>query len=391
MWLRDAFLTYTAVVPDDTERRTAMFKDNKLRLLMTLVGFERLGLEDEIGASWIIPSDITAEELHHTVAVIRGHREKPIFQYGDEDPIPVEEMLRRKPTIRPRATYDDDDGLASSGDDFVVPTLVGPTTKKDALAELKKKRRRRRKSSASDDDDEGGISDTTREARKNARMARDREKYLKVKSTDFVRASDDETDEEADREFFRREEERRKGQAGKILETMRAGIVDGKKRKRGNDSEKLQKRRRSPSLDVSKSLDSHVQVESSDEDFFARPKGRKSNSQDDRPSPPSESDENVEDILKRSASGKKVPYTNTSSEDEATYTPISSQQGSQETGKDQGPDSMDAEDTSTSDQPNNRRHTLEVEEDSDDVSAPLAKTGRRREKVAIVESDNDSF
>lgn len=37
-------------MPDTSERRTAMFKDNKLRLLITLAGFERLGLEDELGA-----------------------------------------------------------------------------------------------------------------------------------------------------------------------------------------------------------------------------------------------------------------------------------------------------------------------------------------------------
>ncbi|KAL9595687.1 MAG: hypothetical protein Q9219_006283 [cf. Caloplaca sp. 3 TL-2023] len=231
--------------PDTEERRIAIFKDAKLRLLMTLAGFERFGIDDEPDATWIISSSLKARQLHETYEIIQKHRENPVMEYGKDDPVPAKEMLRRKPTARTkRAEYDDEpegDAAADESDNEFLfggggPTNTGPRIAAAALEQLKKKRRKRRKSSASDDEAAGSLDDETREHRRKAREAADREKRKKIKSAEFVHDSED--DEEADRIFFEREELRRKGQAKKVMEVLRAGMVDGKeKRKKSGKDE----------------------------------------------------------------------------------------------------------------------------------------------------------
>ena len=206
-----------------------MFKDNKLRLLMTLVGFERLGLEDEPDATWIVPSTISSATLQMTHAIVQNHSDNPVMQYGEDDPISAEDLLRRKPAIRARrAEFDDDsdgDGIVTDGEDEFLYPAGGPTNRKpDALAELKKRRRRRVNSGS---DDEGGLDDATIEKRRKARLLADLEKRRKIKSEEFVHDSDDEEDEERDREFFAREEQRGKVHAIKVLEALKIGDVAG--------------------------------------------------------------------------------------------------------------------------------------------------------------------
>ncbi|KAI4199465.1 MAG: hypothetical protein LQ350_004606 [Teloschistes chrysophthalmus] len=232
------------VKPDGEEGRIAMFKNARLRLLMTLAGFERLGIDDEPDATWIIPSALTARQLHETHDVIQKHGENPVLEYGDDDPIRAEDMLRRKPMEKARrAAYDDDEsgdgGIPDNDDDLFFPgggpTNTGPRTAAAALEQLKKKRRiRRRKSIDSDDEDDGmrGLDDETRERRRMAREAADLEKRRKIKSEEFVFSSDE--DEEADREFFAREETRRHGHAKKVMEVLREGMV-GQTGKRKSD------------------------------------------------------------------------------------------------------------------------------------------------------------
>ncbi|KAL9030985.1 MAG: hypothetical protein Q9196_000954 [Gyalolechia fulgens] len=238
------------VHPDTEERRIAMFKDAKLRLLMTLAGFERLGVDDEPNTTWVISSSITARQLHETHEVVQKYRDNPVMEYGDEDPVQAEEMLRRKPTSKPqRAEYDDEsdgDGIVSDGDnDFLFPaggpTNTGPRTAAAALEQLKKKRRKRRASAVSDDEVAGGLDEETREQRRKAREAADLEKRKKIMSAEFVYDSED--DVEADKLFFEREEARRTGQAKKVMEVLRAGLVDRKKKKRsdGEDGEEVNK------------------------------------------------------------------------------------------------------------------------------------------------------
>ena len=217
------------VTPDTDSLRSAVFKEARLRLLMTLSGMDRLGIEDEPNATWIIPSSLTSAELRRTHETIEQHRKAPVFEYGDDDPLSAEEMLRRKPTEKAKkAEYDDDsedDGIVSDNDadnEFLYP-FSGPVDRPNAhhkaLDALKAKRRKRRHSDSIEVDDE------TLEARRKARHKADLEKARKVKSTEFVRDSDDDSDEERDRAFFANEELRRKGQGEKIREAFAAGRV----------------------------------------------------------------------------------------------------------------------------------------------------------------------
>ncbi|MCJ1428586.1 Topoisomerase 1-associated factor 1 [Sticta canariensis] len=219
------------VSPDNEERRIAMFKDNKLRLLMTLAGFERLGIDDEPSTTWLIPSALSARDLSETQEIIERHRNNPTMEYGDEDPKTAEEMLRRAPTVRKRAEYDDDDsedgGILSNDEEDFLFRAGGPTEtnkKSAALARLKKKRRNRR--TVASGDDVGDISDDTREAKRKARLEADQEKKRKMKSKLLVRDSDDESDEDLDREFFAREEAIRRGQAERVREALQAGRIN---------------------------------------------------------------------------------------------------------------------------------------------------------------------
>ncbi|KAI4207594.1 MAG: hypothetical protein LQ348_000539 [Seirophora lacunosa] len=254
------------VHPDTEERRIAIFKDAKLRLLMTLSGFERLGIDDEPNATWIIPSSLSARQLHETHEAIQKHSVNPTTEYGAEDPIPAEEMLRRKPTASARrAEYDDDsegNGIVSDGDDDFLfpaggPTNTGPLTAAAALERLKKKRRKRRTSTASDDGGVGALDDETLERRREAREAADLEKRKKIKSDEFIYDSED--DVEADRIFFEKEESRRKGQAKKVMEVLRAGMVDRKKKRKSDDEDDEVKQK-------SKKKQRIVQSESESED-----------------------------------------------------------------------------------------------------------------------------
>lgn len=216
------------VTPETDSIRTAIFKEARLRLLMTLSGMERLGIEDEPNATWILPSSITSAELRQRHGIIERHRKNPVFEYGDEDPLSAEEMLRRKPAEKDkRAEYDDDsdDGIVSDNDaeDGLLFPFSGPVDRPNphqrALDALKAKRRKRRHSNPIELDNE------TLEARRKARAKADVEKARKVKSAEFIRDSDDESDEERDRAFFAKEEMRRKGQGEKIREAFAAGRV----------------------------------------------------------------------------------------------------------------------------------------------------------------------
>lgn len=248
--------------PDNEERRIAMFKDNKLRLLMTLAGFERLGIDDEPDTTWLIPSALSASELSETQHMIEKHRSNPTMEYGDEDPKTAEEMLRRAPTARKRVEYDDDsgdDGIVSNEEEDFLYQAGGPTetnSKSAALERLKKKRRNRRAIASGDDN--GGISDDTREARRKARLKADQEKKSKMKSKLLVRHSDDESDEDLDREFFAREDAIRRGQAEKVREALQAGKITalvGTQKRKGEAREESKSKRTRIDLTASDSED----------------------------------------------------------------------------------------------------------------------------------------
>ena len=250
------------VQPDDNERRLAMFKDNKLRLLMQLAGFERIGEDDEPDAPWVIPSGLNAALLQETFDIIEKYRKDPVMQYGEDRFIPAEEMLRRKTNVRPRAVFDDDsegDGIDSLGEEEFLFPVGDPTARKsDALDELKKKRRKRRNEAESGDDSD----DEARRAKRRARALAELEKRRKLKSDVLIHSSDEEDDEERDREFFANEEEIRKGHSLRVLEALKAardsqGREGSKKRKRGTVDDAENKKARL----------SGSELESEDEDF----------------------------------------------------------------------------------------------------------------------------
>lgn len=241
-----------------------MFKDNKLRLLMSLVGFEPLGVNDEPDATWIIPSSRPSEELSKSAQVVGQHERNPKLDYGDDDnPIGAQDLLRRKALHTPRAEYDDDsdnNGIVDDGEeDFLFPA-GGPTIhKSDALENLKKKRQRRRHKN---DEAESPTDEASRDLQRKAREEANIEKRRKIKSDLFVHDSDDEEDEERDRLFFAQEEERRRGQSTRVAEALRSGKMEGEeeggvnarkggKRKRkiggdGKESAKGKRRKSSP-------------------------------------------------------------------------------------------------------------------------------------------------
>lgn len=242
-----------------------MFKDNKLRLLLKLAAFERIGEDDEPDAPWVIPSSLTSAQLQETLDVVEKHRNHPVMQYGEGGFIPVEDLLRRKANIRPRAVFDDDsdgDGLDSLGEDEVLFPVGGPTVRKsDALAELKRKRPKRRVDAASGGESDGEVLRAKRKARALAEL----DKRRKLKSDVLIHSSDEEDDEERDREFFAREDEIRKGQSLKVLQALEAASENkdldvGRKRKRGNVDDAEKKKARLSGTDT-ESADEDLQME----------------------------------------------------------------------------------------------------------------------------------
>lgn len=279
--------SWAVITPDSEERRIAIFKDNKLRLLMTLAGFERLGIDEEPNATWIISSSISARDLEETQRIIEHHLKNPTYEYGDENPVSAKDMLRRVSAAKTRrAEYDDDsDGgaiVSNDEEEFLFPA-GGPTSRnrKSALKDLKEKRKRRTVTS----DDEGvGMDDETRALRREARRAADLERRRKIKSEKFVRDSDEESDEELDRGFFAREEEMRKGQAGKVLEAFKAGrvttIIEGRKRKSIDGDEGQRKRSK---LDSGLS-DSDIGISSDSDSLSPEPRRADASSASDKES-----------------------------------------------------------------------------------------------------------
>lgn len=180
-----------------------MFKNGHLRLLMKLVGIERLAptLDETPESTWVISSGITAEQLRESLDLVnKAEFSPPVF----EDNQSAEDQLRRKTAPRKRVVYDDDDdGLIDDEEGPLFP-MGGPTARKviDGDKAPKKTRRRRRK--GTDELDEVDDEALNEKARK--RRERELAKARKIKSELYVHPSDDETDNEWNEEFMAREE-----------------------------------------------------------------------------------------------------------------------------------------------------------------------------------------
>ncbi|KAK3299421.1 topoisomerase 1-associated factor 1 [Chaetomium fimeti] len=212
---------HATVRPDNDARRTAMFKNPHLRLLMKLVGLERLTptLDETPDAIWVIPGTVTADALKETLSLInKAEFTPPTFDDGEL----AEDQLRRKTAPRKRVAYDDDDNqdgindLINDGSDDDGTGMLfpagGPTARKrTALDEPPKKRRQRRRRAGSSDPDTAE-TDAQLEAKARARRKKELEKARKIKSDVYVDPREDDSDwegnKERDRAFFARETER---------------------------------------------------------------------------------------------------------------------------------------------------------------------------------------
>ncbi|PSN67338.1 timeless-domain-containing protein [Corynespora cassiicola Philippines] len=232
------------IKPDNQERRAAMFKDNKLRLLMTLVGMTRVGADNDPEATWILDSSLTSAGLQEALDLIRKYEFDPPTYEDGKGP---EDMLRSKAAAARRSTrrvdFDDDsdDGIDHDSDEDRGEYAVdGPTARKADGTRKKLTRRRRERTPVELDDEE-------RDRRATARREKELEKQRNVKSTMFVHDSDDEDwDDEKDAKFFANEELIRKLNQAK--NSMALGSVEPatKKRKADGSTKEVTKRRKTP-------------------------------------------------------------------------------------------------------------------------------------------------
>nr|KMM68681.1 mating-type switching protein swi1 [Coccidioides posadasii RMSCC 3488] len=239
----------TAVLPEDDGCRTAMFRNARLRLLMRLAGLERLD-EDVLGASWMIPSSVPSSNLKEYHELIEKHCESPAEDIDGVDP---RDLMRRKRTAadtnssRHEFTENVNFGSDSEGEDDGVLFPPNLPERSKALKTLKQRRRRRRRS---DDAEESGPDEAVLEARRTAREKNALERQRKIKSDLYVHASDDESDEEADIEFFAKEEMRRQAQARRVAEALETGMPENNTTKKKSKASAGRKRKVKPVLEL---------------------------------------------------------------------------------------------------------------------------------------------
>ncbi|KAI1449995.1 timeless-domain-containing protein [Annulohypoxylon stygium] len=230
---------------DTDARRTAMFKNSHLRLLMKLVGIERLvpDIEETPESAWIIPPHLTPDHLKESLDLInKAEFNPPTFEDGKL----AEDQLRRKTAPRKKAVFDDDeDGIINDeDDDEIFFPAGGPTARKVADANLdkpKKTRRRRRRGSELPE-----LNDEELAEKERARKEREKAKARRFKSELFVHASDDESDDEDGAkwaEFYANEERIRLRQQVIAAKNGAAGITTSAG-KAESEGEKLKEKRK---------------------------------------------------------------------------------------------------------------------------------------------------
>ncbi|QIW95157.1 hypothetical protein AMS68_000675 [Peltaster fructicola] len=202
--------------PGSEERKLSLFKDKHLRLLMSTIGFDRLGIAEDVDAQWFVPSSLSVDQLKASLEQVqKAEFDPPSFDDGKS----ALDMIRNKTTILPRTSDDapgfiEDDSEIGSNDEAMFPPNMREKRKRTADGAEPKKRRRLTKR----DDEDESLSDIERRAE--LRRQREREKSAKIKSKLFITESDEESDAEADAEFFRLEEERRQKMRGVISNAL---------------------------------------------------------------------------------------------------------------------------------------------------------------------------
>lgn len=260
------------ICADNDERKNAMFKNSHLRLLMKLVGFERLtpNLDEVLGSVWVIPPKQDANTLKESRDFINNAEfSPPTFTDGKN----AENQLKRvnawnrtnktKRAGKFKAAFDtDSDALDEFLDDDLEAIISGggPKARKQDWEKKKGKKRSRKRD---EDNEELGEEELNVKAaaRKWKRRQRELERHRKIKSEMYVHTSDDESgDEEAHQAFLAREEVLRErmervaraaiaGQEEKALR-LEMGLIDDE----GDESESGREDRRKEGKDKSRKL-----------------------------------------------------------------------------------------------------------------------------------------
>jgi replication fork protection complex subunit Tof1/Swi1 len=339
-----------------------MFKDNKLRLLMTLVGWSRLGEAHDPEATWIIPSAFTSTDLQEAIDIVRQYEFAPPTYDDGKGP---EDLLRSKASAARRSArrvdFDDDDdneGINNTEEeDHGEYAADAPTARKPDGERKKLKQRQRARTPVELDDEE-------KDRRAAARRKKELEKLAKEKSTMFVHDSDDEDDAERDAEFFAREEALRKEMMqafGKslVLATVEPAVP---KKRKAEESASKSKRRKTPPKRKAPFADS-----------------------DD------ETDEDMGDtasVSSNAMSAEARDVLRVESEDEATDTPLSSQHANGMHDSDEDTPMKPTASTATKSQD----VTMGDEDDEDeDEDVPVVRRPMARNTRAgfIIDSDSE--
>lgn len=207
-------------ITPDQPYQIALFKNAKLRLLLTLCGAERVGAEDKLGTPWMIPASVPSVQLRACLSSIEKHLASPLT---DADGIDPRSQIRRKRqsgrdvAVDPSTTLDVDFGDESEGDEEL---LFPPNPRERGRGQAQRKSWPRRRVDEDEDEDGPMLDEETLEARRRKRQLNALERQRKIKSDLFVHASDEEEDDEEEEEFFKREERRREEQADRVRKAM---------------------------------------------------------------------------------------------------------------------------------------------------------------------------
>ena len=197
-----------------------MFSNNKFRLLLKLIGFERLGAEDIPGALWAIPSTMTSTELREAKQTIDSCLADPITDYQGED---IHQLLKR---TKDSENHEQEDheldhvtfGSDSEGEEEVPDGPLFPPNPREKSTSHKQQKKQKKSRKTKGDKEEPG--EETLAERRRRRQENNLARQAKIKSDLYIHASDEESDEEADQEFFRLEEQRGKEQAERIRQAL---------------------------------------------------------------------------------------------------------------------------------------------------------------------------
>ncbi len=205
--------------PESEDISKLLFKDGKARLLLKLMGLSRIGDDDDVDASWIVPADLDVDTLGNNLELIKQYTHNP----ASFDDKAAADLLRRKPKQKQSYHSDGDASPSESeGEDMSRPrnstksktSPVASESESDADHEYDSKHRKlskkkdRKKEKAIKKRIPRLLDDEEIEERKRKKAAMEEERQNQFKSSKYIVDSDN--DEEADRVFFAKEEELRK-------------------------------------------------------------------------------------------------------------------------------------------------------------------------------------